>query len=134
MKTRKKNHHRPFMANGQATRNHPGQKKDAAEVREFSGFIHTDLGHLLAALSGSPATGNSGAPCPIHFNGHSVNLGPIVCWSPEDKEPMDTAHNVQLMNGYEKLLTNREEEVKQLKQRIQKLEKKIALEEYPFPG
>lgn len=124
------------MANGQTGRNHSfQQKKGSVEIEEFSGFIHTDLGSLLSVLTGSPSKGSSGAPCPIHFTGNSVNLGPIVCWNlDEDKEPLSTAHNAQLLAGYEKLLVSRDEEIKQLKQRIQKLEKKIALEEYPFPG
>lgn len=131
MKTRKNNYHRPFMPNGQANRTHSfQQKKGAVETEEISGFIHADLGSLLSVLTGAPSKGSSGAPCPIHFTGNSVNLGPIVCWSlDDDKEPLSTAHNAQLLAGYEKLLVSRDEEIRQLKQRIQKLEKKIALEE-----
>lgn len=130
MKTRKNNYRRPFMANGQPGRHHSLQSKsEPAEMKEFSGFIRTDLGSFLSALTGSPSGSNTGAPCPIHFAGNSVNMGPIVCCRCGETDPVSVTHNAQLIAGYEKLLANRDEEVKQLKQRIQKLEKKIALEE-----
>lgn len=130
MKTRKNNYRRPFMANGQSGRNHSAQSKsEPVEMKEFSGFIRTDLGSFLSALTGSSSGSSTGAPCPIHFAGNSVNLGPIVCCNCGETTSVSTAHNAQLISGYEKLLGNRDEEVKQLKQRIQKLEKKIALEE-----
>lgn len=130
MKTRKNNYRRPFMANGQPGRNHSVQSKsEAGEMKEFSGFIRTDLGSFLSALTGSSPEGGAGAPCPIHFAGNSVNMGPIVCCRCGETAPVSAAHNAQLIAAYEKLLVNRDEEIKQLKQRIQKLEKKIALEE-----
>lgn len=130
MKTRKNNHHRPFMGNGQAGRTHSFQsKREPVEMKEFSGFIRTDLGSFLSALTGPAAESKPGAPCPIHFGGNSVNMGPIVCCRCGETDPVSAAHNAQLIAGYEKLLVNRDEEIKQLKQRIQKLEKKIALEE-----
>lgn len=131
MKTRKKNGYsgkrfRPAYAN-----HSPESSSDqpCPMLQELAQRIQRDINNLKSAPSGAAATPPRQAAGPIHFNGHSVNLGPIHCTLITGQEYHAVPETANWLQEANKLLAAKNEQIKTLKHHIQSLEEQIFPEQ-----